>query len=158
MEASMINPLFTAWHPVQAPAAAPDPLAAIEQAVECLAAGQPIPEPAASLLHEALRRVLAGARFEQAMGLQAPRSGQRTPVQIAAMERRNAMIRDLAELLPGKSGDKADAIAALLSDNGRARCGILEADMLAEELRALKRSGLELPTSARQIRRVICRK
>ena len=68
------------------------------------------------------------------------------------------MIRDLAGLLPGKTGDKADAIAALLSDTGRARCGILEADMLAEELRALKRSGLELPTSARHIRRVICRK
>lgn len=154
----MSNPLFTAWHPVQAPASAPDPLTAIEQAIECLASGRPVPEPAASLLHAGLLRFMAGSRFEQAMGLQAPRSGQRTPVQIAAMERRNAMIRDLAGLLPGKTGDKADAIAALLSDTGRARCGILEADMLAEELRALKRSGLELPTSARQIRRVICRK
>lgn len=150
-----INPLFTAWNPVQAAAAPPDPLAAIKQAVECLASGRPVPEPAAGLLHSALLRFMAGTRFELAMGLQAPRSGQRTPVRIAAMERRNAMIRDLAELLPGTTGDKADAIAALLSGTGRARCGILEADMLAEELRALKQAGLELPTSARHIRRVI---
>lgn len=152
----MSNPLFTAWNPVQAPAAALDPLAAIEQAIECLASGRPVPEPAAGLLHAALLRFMAGSRFEQAMGLQAPRSGQRTPVQIAAMERRNGMIRDLAELLPGKTGDKAAAIAALLSDTGRPRCGILEADRLAEELRVLKQAGHDLPTSARQIRRVIC--
>lgn len=135
-----------------------DPLDAINTLADCLRQGAPVPEPAASLLLDGLLRFMAGTRFEQAMGLKAPRSGQRTPVQIAAMERRNAMIRDLAGLLPGKTGDKADAIAALLSDTGRARCGILEADMLAEELRALKRSGLELPTSARHIRRVICRK
>lgn len=135
-----------------------DPLDAINTLADCLRQGAPVPEPAASLLLDGLLRFMAGSRFEQAMGLQAPRSGQRTLVQIAAMDRRNTMIRELADLLPGKTGDKADAIAALLSDTGRARCGILEADMLAEELRALKRSGLELPTSARQIRRVICSK
>ena len=132
-----------------------DPLDALNTLADCLRHGAPVPEPAASLLLDGLLRFMAGTRFELAMGLQAPRSGQRTPVRIAAMERRNAMIRDLAELLPGTTGDKADAIAALLSGTGRGRCGILEADMLAEELRALKQAGLELPTSNRQIRRVI---
>lgn len=144
------------WHAVPSNSEC-GPLEALQTLVDCLRRGDPVPEPSASLLLDGLLRFMAGSRFEQALGLQATRSGQRTPMQIAAIERRNAMIRELAELLPGKTGDKADAIAALLSDNGRARCGILEADMLAEELRALKRSGLELPTSARQIRRVICR-
>ena len=145
------------WWTATKPAPERDPLDAINTLANCLRQGAPVPEPAASLLLDGLLRFMAGSRFEQAMGLQAPRSGQRTPVQIAAMERRNGMIRDLAELLPGKTGDKADAIAALLSGTGRARCGILEADMLAEELRALKQAGLELPTSTRHIRRVICR-
>ena len=144
------------WWTATKPAPERDPLDAINTLANCLRQGAPVPEPAASLLLDGLLRFMTGSRFELAMGLQAPRSGQRTPVQIAAMERRNGMIRDLAELLPGKTGDKADAIAALLSGTGRARCGILEADMLAEELRALKQAGLELPTSARQIRRVIC--
>lgn len=146
------------WWTATKPAPERDPLDAINTLADCLRQGAPVPEPAASLLLDGLLRFMAGSRFEQAMGLQAPRSGQRTPVQIAAMDRRNAMIRELAELLPGKTGDKADAIAALLSDTGRTRCGLLEADMLAEELRALKRSGLELPASSRQIRRVICSK
>ena len=143
------------WWTATKPAPERDPLDAINTLANCLRQGAPVPEPAASLLLDGLLRFMAGSRFEQAMGLQAPRSGQRTPVQIAAMERRNGMIRDLAELLPGKTGDKAAAIAALLSDTGRPRCGILEADMLAEELHALKQAGLELPTSNRQIRRVI---
>ncbi len=134
------------------------PLEALQTLVDCLRRGDPVPEPSASLLLDGLLRFMAGSRFEQAIGLQATRSGQRTPMQIAAMERRNAMICALAEMLPGKTGDKADAIAALLSGTGRARCGVLEADMLAEELRALQHAGLELPTSSRQIRRVICSK
>ena len=145
------------WWTATKPAPERDPLDAINTLANCLRQGAPVPEPAASLLLDGLLRFAAGSRFERAMGLQAPRSGQRTPVQIAAMERRNAMIRDLAELLPGTTGDKAAAIAALLSDTGRPRCGILEADMLAEELRALKQAGLELPTSTSHIRRVICR-
>ena len=144
------------WWTATKPAPERDPLDALNTLANCLRQGAPVPEPAASLLLDGLLRFMAGSRFEQAMGLQAPRSGQRTPVQIAAMERRNAMIRDLAELLPGTTGDKAAAIAALLSDTGRPRCGILEADRLAEELRVLKQAGYDLPTSARQIRRVIC--
>lgn len=144
------------WWTATKPAPERNPLDAINTLADCLRQGEPVPEPAASLLLDGLLRFMAGSRFEQAMGLQAPRSGQRTPVQIAAMERRNAMIRDLAELLPGTTGDKAAAIAALLSDTGRPRCGILEADRLAEELRVLKQAGHDLPTSARQIRRVIC--
>lgn len=143
------------WHQVTVDPR-PNPLDAVQTAIDCLRRGDPVPEPAASLLLEGLRRFMAGTSFERALGLQATQSGQRTPVQIAAIERRNGMIRSLADLLPGKMGYKADAIAALLTATSRHRCGILEADQLADELRALKLAGLDLPTSARQIRRVLC--
>ena len=136
----------------------PDPLEAVRITMDCLRRGDPVPEPVASLLLDGLMRFMAGTSFERALGLQATQSGQRTPVQIAAMERRNGMIRSLADLLPGKIGDKADTIAELLTATSRSRCGILEADQLADELRVLKLAGLDLPTSSRQIRRVICMK
>ncbi len=151
-----IQNLSDAWWPK--PTAPSSPLASLHTAVDCLQRGVPIPEPAASVLLDGLLRVMAGSKFEQALGLRAAQSGQRTPVQIAAMERRNGLIRSLADLLPGNTGDKADTIAALLTATTRHRCGILEADQLAAELRSLKLAGLELPTSARQIRRVIGRK
>ena len=139
------------------PTAPQDPLAAVRLVADHLCSDQ-APQPSGRLVANALQAFLVGSRLEHALGLPEARSGQRTPVQIAAMERRNAMIRELAELLPGKMGDKADAIAALLSATGRPRCGILAADMLAEELRALKQAGLELPASSRQIRRLLCGK
>lgn len=145
------------WHQVPFETAH-DPLEAVQTAIDSLRCGDPVPEPAASLLLDGLLRFMTGTSFERALGLQASRSGQRTPVQIAAMERRNGMIRSLADLLPGKTGDKADTIAELLTTTGRPRCGIPEADQLADELRALKLAGLELPTSTRQIRRVLCMK
>lgn len=145
------------WHQVPVETAT-DPLEALQTAIDCLRRGDPVPEPAASLLLDGLLRVMAGSKFEKALGLQATRSGQRTPVQIAAMERRNCMIRSLADLLPGKAGEKADTIAKLLQATSRPRCGILQADQLADELRSLKLAGHELPTSTRQIRRVLCMK
>ncbi len=145
------------WHQVPVETA-PDPLEAVQTAIDCLRRGDPVPEPAASLLLDGLLRVMAGSKFEQALGLQATESGKRTSVQIAAMERRNGMIRSLADLLPGNTGDKANTISELLTTTSRPRCGILEADQLADELRALKLAGIELPTSTRQIRRVIGQK
>lgn len=152
----MSNPLFTAWHPVQAPASAPDPLTAIEQAVECLASGRPVPEPAASLLHAGLLRYMAGTRFEQALGLQAAPNGKPTAVQTAAQDWRNRQIRALAGLLPCSSYKaKAEIIAALLSAPRPQSCGIPEADLIMNELHLRRQFHLDMPTSVRQIQRIL---
>lgn len=151
-----INPLFTAWNPAQAAAAPPDPLAAIEQAIECLASGRPVPEPAASLLHAGLLRFMAGSRFEQAMGLQSTENGKRTAVQTAAQDWRNRQIRALAGLLEGDSAKaKAEAIAALLSAPRPPSCGIQEADLIVNELHLRRQFSLDMPTSVRQIQRIL---
>lgn len=152
----MSNPLFTAWHPVQSPAPAPDPLAAIEQAIECLRQGAPVPEPAASLLLDGLLRFMAGSRFEQAMGLQSAENGKRTAVQIAAQDWRNRQIRALAGLLEGDSAKaKAEAIAALFSAPRPQSCGIQEADMIVNELYLRRQFNLDMPTSVRHIQRIL---
>lgn len=151
-----INPLFTAWNPVQAAAAPPDPLAAIEQAIECLASGRPVPEPAASLLHAGLLRFMAGTRFELAIGLQAMPNGKPTAVQAAAQDWRNRQIRALAGLLEGDSAKaKAETIAALLSAPMPQPCGIQEADLILNELHLRRQFSLDIPTSVRQIQRIL---
>lgn len=152
----MSNALFSAWHPVKAPASAPDPLAAIEQAIECLAKGQPVPEPAASLLHAGLMRFTQGSSFERAMGLQAAQNGKRTAVQTSSYTKRNGQIRALAGFLEGDcTKAKAKAISALLSAPRPQPCGVQEADMIVNELHLRRQFGLDLPTSTRHIERIL---
>ena len=133
-----------------------DPLDALNTLADCLRHGSPVPEPAASLLLDGLLRFMAGTRFEQAMGLQSAENGKRTAVQTAAHDWRNRQIRALAGLLQGDSAKaKAEAIAALLSTPRPQSCGIQEADMIVNELHLRRQFSLDMPTSVRQIQRIL---
>lgn len=133
-----------------------NPIDALNTLTDCLRQGDPVPEPAASLLLDSLLRYMAGTRFEQALGLQATPNGKRTALQTAALERRDSKIRALADLLPGDCRKhKAEAVKALLDAPRGQSCGIREADLIAEDLR--QRYGQDLPTSVRHIQRVLGR-
>lgn len=142
------------WHQATDPECSP--LEALQALADCLRRGDPVPEPAASLLLDGLLRFMAGTRFELAMGLQSASNGKRTAVQTAAHDWRNQQIRALAGLLEGDSAKaKAEAIAALLSAPRPHPCGIQEADMIVNELHLRRQFNLDMPTSVRQIQRIL---
>lgn len=153
----MSNPLFTAWHPIQATEAAPDPLAAIEQAVECLASNRPVPEPAASLLHSALLRFMAGTRLEQALGL-CGMPGKPAPVQSYSIRLRDEKIRTMADLLSGCRHDKALLILELLHTDKKLTDSKCSIDLLVEDLKQRAIHGLPIPRSSRHVERILAGK
>lgn len=110
------------------------------------------------MLHDGLQRFMTGTRFELALGLQG-QPGKPTPVQEAAREWRDTMIRELADQLPGeRCRAKAEAVMGMLQapvqfvEPGRY---VSQADAIAYELQTREQYGLDLPTSLRQYQRVI---
>lgn len=142
------------WHQATEPECSP--LEALQALADCLRRDDPVPEPAASLLLDGLLRFMAGTRFELAMGLQSAPNGKRTAVQTAAQDWRNRQIRALAGLLASNcTKAKAKTIAALLSAPRPQPCGIQEADLILNELHLRRQFSLDIPTSVRQIQRIL---
>ena len=149
-----IQNLSDAWWPK--PTAPSSPLASLHTAVDCLQRGVPIPEPAASVLLDGLLRVMAGSKFEQALGLDRGAAGKPSPTQTAAQDWRDSQIKALAELLPGDCCKaKAEACRDLLHAPRQPGRFISEAEAIADELRLRQRYGLDLPQSVRQFQRLI---
>ena len=135
-----------------------DPLELLERdALPALRAGQPVPMAAARLIESGLQHIMAGRTFEA--GLNLARHHHRRPATHHAQAWRNDALRRLAALLPPASRRKlASQIADLLHRPGaQPNCGLYltDADLLLDELRLRARHGLDLPTSERQIARIL---
>ena len=146
----------TAWW--TAPPDRHDPLELLERdALPALRAGQPVPMAAARLIESGLRHIMAGRTFEA--GLDLARHHHRRPAAHHAQAWRNDALRRLAALLPPASRRKlASKIADLLHRPGAQPdrgLYLTEADLLLDELRLRARHGLDLPTSERQIARIL---
>lgn len=132
-------------------------LESIREAVQAVEAGNPIPMPAARVLVRAFRAYLDGRELDitRSLGLR-PRRGGAAEVP-ARLERRRAR-DDLLGLafhsMPGKDTTKAERLARILTAAPGSTV-ITEADLFAcvEKLHA--EHGGDLPSSGRQILRVV---
>jgi hypothetical protein len=142
-----------AWwhHPEQL-----QPLEAVRITLQHLKQGTPVPPAAASVIAKALRLYLDGQTDITAnLGLRPRRGGRyEAPLVLERRQARDEGIRHLYALQDGTKTARAEKVAELLRappEAGR----VTEADMFAYLLTLHRDHGAELPTSARQVLRVI---
>jgi len=134
------------------------PLEAIRLTAEALERGEPVPPAAASIMAHALRQYLAGLTdITRNLGLRPRRGGtHETPLKLEQAAIRNQAIRELFESVPGATKtERAQQTAVLLRNEPDHR--ITEADVFRCVAQLHADFGGNLPTSTRQILRVIDR-
>ena len=133
-----------------------DPLEAVKTTAQCLEDGQPVPADAAKLVAAALRKYLAGQYdITGNLGLRPRRGGRHeTPVAIARNEERNAAIKHLVELQDGSKTKRCEKVANLLKDP-HVDSRVTEADVFGYLVKLHQDFGSELPTSMRQVLRIV---
>jgi hypothetical protein len=135
-----------------------DPLDVLRQALAALEAGEPVPASAALPLAQALRRYLDGSETDltRSLGLRPRRGGAaELPARLERRRERDQLIGAAFDHLPGADTRKAEKLAQLLAAPAPPADPITEADLFRaiEELHA--RHGCDLPSSGRQILRVV---
>jgi hypothetical protein len=136
---------------------APAPLECLRQALQAIEDGQPIPLAAARVFARALRTYLNGQEQDitRALGLRPRRGGAaELPARLERRRDRDDLIVRAFRSLDGKDTRKAERLAHLLSESTKPT-HITEADLSAciEQLQA--QHGGDLPSSGRQILRVV---
>jgi hypothetical protein len=152
--------LEAAWFGANGPATARndlEPLDYVRQALQAMEEGRPIPLAAARVFARALRAYLEGQEQDitRALGLRPRRGGAaELPARLERRRARDELIDRAFRSLDGKDTRKAEHLAQLLSEPPRAT-QITEADLFAciEQLQA--QHGGDLPSSGRQILRVV---
>lgn len=132
------------------------PLEAIRITVDCLESGNPVPHPASSIIAKSLRQYLAGQTdISRNLGLRPRRGGtHETPLRVEEATHRNAAIKAIFEAMPGRTqGARAEETAQLLRNPPDMK--ITEADVFAHLLRLQEHHAGTLPTSSRQVIRII---
>lgn len=141
------------WHQ---PPTSMEPLDAVRVTADHLERGEPVPPMAASIVAKALRLYLAGQRdITGNLGLRPKRGGHHgDPLVVEAMVRRDGAIARLYELQEGPKTKRAEKVAALLRtppEVGR----VTEDAVMAYVLELRREFGSNLPTSSRQVLRVV---
>lgn len=146
-----LNPSW--WH--QPPAM--QPLDAIRLTAECLEQGTVVPVAAAAIVARALRQYLAGeqADISISLGLRTRRGGaHETPLRLEQSALRNQSIRSIFAAMPGDTKkERAEQTAELLRRAPDPQ--ITEADVFANLMQLYAQHAGTLPTSARQVTRII---
>lgn len=145
-----LNPSW--WH--QTPTMRP--LEAVRLTADCLERGEPVPTSAAKIMARALRQYLAGQTdISRNLGLTARRGGQHeTPLKLEQATHRNQAIKSIYEAMPGTSQKtRAELTAKLLRNPPDPQ--ITEADVMANLLELYQNHAGTLPTSSRQVIRII---
>lgn len=132
------------------------PLEVVRVTAKCLEDGTAVPPMAASIMARALRQYLEGRHdITGNLGLRPSRGGsQKTALAIERKTRRDNRIRHLYSLQEGGKTERAQKVANLLKDapkEGR----VTEADAFAYLLELHREFGGELPTSMRQVLRLV---
>lgn len=125
-------------------------LSAIEQ-------GQPVPDAAAGVVVPALKAYLDGQTTDLtgALGLRPRRGGRNeTPLALERKQARDAGIRRLYELQAGSKTERAEKVATLLKTTPDA-ARVTEEEIFAYLLELHREHGGNLPTSMRQVLRVV---
>lgn len=134
-----------------------EPLESVRQALQAMEDGRPIPVAAARVFARALRAYLDGQEQDitRTLGLRPRRGGAaELPARLERRRARDELIDRAFRSLDGKDTHKAEQLARLLSEPPKAT-QITEADLFAciEQLQA--QHGGDLPSSGRQILRVV---
>lgn len=148
----MNRPPCAWWHqPEQTP-----PLDAVRITLDHLERGSPVPPAAASVIAKALRLYLDGhADITGNLGLRPRRGGRyEAPLALERRQARDEGIRRVYDLQDGTKTARAVKVAELLRTPPQAG-QVTEADVFAYLLELHREHGGELPTSARQVMRVI---
>ena len=145
-----LNPSW--WH--QTPAMRP--LEAVRMTADYLERGESVPAPAAIIMARALRQYLAGQTdISRNLGLTTRRGGQHeTPLKLEQATHRNQAIKSIYEAMPGTS-QKARAELTVQLLRSRPDPQITEADVFAHLLDLYDNHAGTLPTSTRQVIRII---
>ena len=145
-----INPVW--W---QAPQAM-QPLDAVKITADHLEAGTVVPAAAANIVARAFRLYLAGQHdLTKNFGLRARRGGKyETPIAIESLTRRNGLIKALYEVQEGGEGERAQKVADLIL-NPPKDAGLNEAHVMGFLMSLLEEFGGGVPTSMRQIKRIV---
>lgn len=132
------------------------PLDAVKITAEHLEAGSVVPAEAAKMVARALRQYLAGQYdITGNLGLRPRRGGRHeTPVAIARTDDRNTTIKLLVDRQDGSKTQRCAAVANLLKTppiEGR----VTEADVFGYLVELHQKFGGGLPTSMRQVLRIV---
>lgn len=132
------------------------PLEAIKITADHLEAGAVVPAAAASIIACAFRQYLAGQYdITKNLGLRPRRGGRHeTPVAIARTEVRNTVIKKLVDLQDGRITNRCRAVADLLK-TPPVESRVTEADVFRYLVELHQEFGGELPTSMRQVLRIV---
>lgn len=144
------------WHTPQDQSPA-TPLESIREAVEAMEAGNPIPMAAARVLVRALRAYLDGTERDitRALGLRPRRGGAaEVPARLERRQARDALIDRAFHSMSGKDTARADRLARLLAAPPCSTV-ITESDVFAYVDSLRSQHGGDLPSSGRQILRVV---
>jgi hypothetical protein len=145
-----LNPVW--WQPPKSMR----PLEAIRITAECLEHGKAVPTQAADIVSHALRQYLDGQTdISRNLGLRPRRGGtHETPLRLEQATHRNDAIRAIYEAMPATSKTgRAEQTAKLLRSPPDQR--ITEADVFAHLVQLYESHAGTLPTSSRQVIRII---
>jgi len=143
------------WH--HAPMTTTTPLQALRLMLEAIEQGRPVPAVAAVIVAPALKAYLDGqiTDLTGALGLRPRRGGRNeTPLALERTQARNSDIQRLFEKQVGTKTQKAEKTAALLRALPDAAC-VTEEEMFAYAVNLHRDHGGNLPTSMRQVLRVV---
>lgn len=123
---------------------------------DCLERGESVPTPAATIMARALRQYLAGhTDISRNLGLTTRRGGQHeTPLKLEQATHRNQAIKSIFSAMTGTTQkERAEQTAQLLRSPPDPQ--ITEADVFAHLLELYDNHAGTLPTSSRQVIRII---
>lgn len=135
------------------------PLAALRITAEHLERGIAVPPEAAAIVSTALRAYLDGVTSDLtgALGLRPRRGGRNeTPLALERMRARDADILRIYQRQEGSKSAKAERVAQLMSASPES-LRVTEQEMFAYLLQLHQDHGDQLPTSMRQVLRVVDR-
>lgn len=133
-----------------------DPLRAVRIAAECLEGGRIVPPDVAGILARALRQYLNGQHdITGNLGLRPRRGGaQDVPMTSERRTRRDECIKRLYDAQEGGKTVRAQKVAELLRSPPDSNL-VTEADVFAYLLDLHREFGGELPSSMRQVLRLV---
>lgn len=134
-----------------------EPLESVRQALQAIEESRPIPLAAARVFARALRAYLNGQEQDitRALGLRPRRGGAaELPARLERRRARDELIDRAFRSMDGKDTRKAEHLARLLSEPPKAT-QITEADLFACIEQLQTQHGGDLPSSGRQILRVV---
>jgi hypothetical protein len=131
-------------------------LECVQQALEAIEGGRPLPPEPAGVFSRALRGYLSGRQRDitRALGLR-PRRGGATeePVRAAQLTARNQSIQRLFDLASGSACDRADAVARWIVADSPSE--ITEADVRQAVAAFREQHSGRAPSSGRQVLRIV---